>query len=250
MERQDVDKTIQKFITDMHYIENEHVLGCFFYGSFLTGFNHKKSDIDLHIIFDNSDPYRLIRGNKFVNGTRIEYFEKPIDDLYLSINNDFNRQNNALLSRIVHGTDDGTIIFQPDLKVYFNIRLNKVVGLFFEKYEFWQYIYKNYPPKERMKSAFKESHLVLDENCDNSHIPHYKVLRPKTRKSQSDKHKEGEIYTKSDGEVYTIVYNTERRVCELVWEAFQGEIPQGFRVCHIDGNKHNNRLDNLKLDKE
>ena len=54
-----------------------------------------------------------------------------------------------------------------------------------------EYIYKNYPPKERMKSAFKESHLVLDENCDNSHIPHYKVLRPKTRKSQSDKHKEG-----------------------------------------------------------
>ena len=60
-------------------------------------------------------------------------------------------------------------------------------------------------------------------------------------------HKEGELYVKADGEVYAIVYDTERRVCELVWEAFQGEIPQGYRVCHIDGDKQNNRLDNLKL---
>lgn len=70
------------------------------------------------------------------------------------------------------------------------------------------------------------------------------------RMSLEPEHKEGDIYIKNDGEAYTIVYNTERRVCELVWEAFQGEIPQGFRVCHIDGNKQNNRLDNLKLDKE
>lgn len=98
--------------------------------------------------------------------------------------------------------------------------------------------------------VFDNGILVLDETLDNSHIPHYKVISPKKRNKQQDKHEEGELYVKTDGEVYTIVYNTDRRVCELVWEAFQGEIPQGHRVCHIDGDKQNNRLDNLKLVEE
>ena len=98
--------------------------------------------------------------------------------------------------------------------------------------------------------VFDNGILALDETLDNSHIPHYKVISPKKRNSQQNRHEEGELYAKTDGEVYTIVYNTERRVCELVWEAFQGEIPQGYRVCHIDGDKQNNRLDNLKLVEE
>lgn len=89
---------ILKFIEKMDYLKNEHVLGCFFYGSFVTGFNNKNSDIDLHIIFDNYDPKHLIRGNETIDGIRIEYFEKPIADIYLSLDNDFNNQNNALLS--------------------------------------------------------------------------------------------------------------------------------------------------------
>ena len=98
--------------------------------------------------------------------------------------------------------------------------------------------------------VFYNGTLVLDETLDNSHIPHYKVMSHKKRNHQQGRHEEGEVYVKTDGEVYTIVYNTERRVCELVWEAFQGEIPQGHRVCHIDGDKKNNRLDNLKLVEE
>lgn len=98
--------------------------------------------------------------------------------------------------------------------------------------------------------VFDNGILALDETLDNSHIPHYKVMSPKKRNKQQNRHEEGEPYVKADGEVYTIVYNTERRVCELVWEAFQGEIPQGHRVCHIDGDKQNNRLDNLKLVEE
>lgn len=95
-----VSLIIQKFITNMNYLENEHVLGIFFYGSFLTGYNNKNSDIDLHVIFDDSDPKHLIRGSKYIEGIRIEYFEKPLNDLYLSIDNDYQNQNNALLSII------------------------------------------------------------------------------------------------------------------------------------------------------
>lgn len=95
-----VNQTIKKFINEMKYLENEHVLGIFFYGSYLTGYNTKNSDIDLHVIFDNYDPKHLIRGNHLINGIKIEYFEKPIGDIYLSIENDFQNQNNALLSII------------------------------------------------------------------------------------------------------------------------------------------------------
>lgn len=101
---------IKKFIDNMKYIENEHVLGVFFYGSFQTGYNNKNSDIDLHVIFDNSDQEHLIRGNQYIDGIRIEYFEKPLDDLYLSIDNDYQNQNNALLSII--GTSE--IIFDKN----------------------------------------------------------------------------------------------------------------------------------------
>lgn len=91
---------INKFIKEMNYLENEHVLGVFFYGSYLTGFNNSNSDIDLHVIYDNSNPKHLIRGNKYIDGIKIEYFEKPIKDLYLSVDNDFENQNNAFLSII------------------------------------------------------------------------------------------------------------------------------------------------------
>ena len=33
----------------------------------------------------------------------------------------------------------------------------------------------------------------------------------------------------------------------LVWEAFKGEIPEGYEVDHIDDNKQNNQLSNLQL---
>lgn len=32
-----------------------------------------------------------------------------------------------------------------------------------------------------------------------------------------------------------------------VWDAFNGPVPEGFEVNHIDKNTHNNRLDNLNL---
>lgn len=89
---------IYNFIDEMGYLTNPHVLGVFFYGSYLTGLNHKNSDIDLHVVFDNSNKNHLIRGVKYIEGLKIEYFEKPIIDLYESIENDFENRNVAWLS--------------------------------------------------------------------------------------------------------------------------------------------------------
>ena len=95
-----IESIIYKFINNMKYLENEYVLGMFFYGSYLTGYNSKGSDIDLHVIFDNSNPKHLIRGNAYIDGIRIEYFEKPIQDVYLFVDYNYLNQNNALLSII------------------------------------------------------------------------------------------------------------------------------------------------------
>ena len=89
---------INRFIREMGYLENEHVLGVFFYGSYLSGFYNSSSDIDLHVVFDDSDLSHLIRGNKYVDGIRIEYFETPISDEYMTVDNEFLSQNNSVFS--------------------------------------------------------------------------------------------------------------------------------------------------------
>ena len=96
-----VEQAIVDFIDSMGYLKDPNVLGIVFYGSYLTGYNNNKSDVDLHIIKANTK--ELIRGVKVVNGFKFEYFEKPLTDLYLSAENEFNNQNNALVSIIGHG---------------------------------------------------------------------------------------------------------------------------------------------------
>ncbi|MBR5662532.1 MAG: nucleotidyltransferase domain-containing protein [Bacilli bacterium] len=98
MKQIDVHDIINKFIKEMDYENNEHVLGVYFYGSYQLGCANEKSDIDLHVIFDDSNPKHIIRGNHFIDGKRIEYFEKPLKEMYLTIMLDFKNQSNALLA--------------------------------------------------------------------------------------------------------------------------------------------------------
>lgn len=105
---------VRKFMEEMHYMEDEHFLGIIVYGSSLTGFNTESSDIDLHVIFDNDNPSRMVRGKSLIeiNGTKIkiEYFEKPIDEEYLMAENEFLHQDNAALSIL----GKGSIVFAKD----------------------------------------------------------------------------------------------------------------------------------------
>lgn len=84
---------INKFIEKMDYRNNRHYLGIYFYGSSQTGFSNDNSDIDLHVIFDNSDKEHIYRGITYIDGIKIEYFEKSINDLYLSLENDIKERS-------------------------------------------------------------------------------------------------------------------------------------------------------------
>ena len=91
---------INKFIDKMDYKNNSNFLGIYFYGSCLTGFNDSFSDIDLHVIFDDSDLNHIYRGVCYIDGIKIEYFEKYILDVYLSVKNDIRERNWSWYSMI------------------------------------------------------------------------------------------------------------------------------------------------------
>ena len=93
-----VHKALETFIKKMGYRENPKILGIVFYGSSLTGYSSKDSDVDVHVITTNTS--ELIRGVTNISGFKIEYFEKPILDLYMTTENEFNSQNNAILAMI------------------------------------------------------------------------------------------------------------------------------------------------------
>lgn len=91
---------IDKFVSKMNYKNNSDFLGVYFYGSCLTGFNNSSSDIDLHVIFNDNDLEHIYRGVCYIDGIRVEYFEKCISDVYKSVKNDIKECNWSWYSMI------------------------------------------------------------------------------------------------------------------------------------------------------
>ena len=66
-------------------------------------------------------------------------------------------------------------------------------------------LYPQITPLPGKNAVLYDGTLELDERYDNSHLPHYKVARQK-RNYQRNKHKEGEVFQKDNGEAYIVVY--------------------------------------------
>ncbi len=109
-----VYNTIKQFLNNNHYLQDPHVIGVLFYGSYKYGLNNRNSDLDLHIIYDDSKQDRLVRGNAIVNGIRVEYFEKPISEVVKTIDEGYLNQDNA--AEAIIGRSE--IIFQRDNRMH------------------------------------------------------------------------------------------------------------------------------------
>lgn len=105
--------TIEKFLEKYNFKNQEDVLGILLYGSYAVGNYNKRSDLDILVIRNNDNPETLYRGLIKINGYYIEWFEKPIADLYENANNDYKYYNNASVSVIV----DGKILYQKNEEV-------------------------------------------------------------------------------------------------------------------------------------
>lgn len=69
---------IEKFIQNFQLLEREDLLGIVFYGSSCYQTNTSQSDIDLLLVTDGYDSYKAVT---YIDGQKIEYFERNIYDL-------------------------------------------------------------------------------------------------------------------------------------------------------------------------
>lgn len=84
-------KVLEKFISD--YREKDYVIGAILCGSYATGNNTCRSDIDVHII--TKDINYKQRGNIIIDGIMIEYFMNPLSQSYKYLESDFKQRRLA-----------------------------------------------------------------------------------------------------------------------------------------------------------
>lgn len=57
----------------------------------------------------------------------------------------------------------------------------------------------------------------------------------------------GKKYTLDEKSGYYLNSTEHKRLHRAVWEYYNGGIPSGYHIHHIDGNKENNHIDNLMM---
>lgn len=112
------EKATQKFLKTWE--NKQEVQGALVCGSYVTGNPTEHSDIDLHIILDDSCTWRL-RGNEVIDGFLIEYFINPPHQIkkYLEGNYNNNRTTEA------HMFTTGKILFDKNNSVKELVKLSK-----------------------------------------------------------------------------------------------------------------------------
>lgn len=92
--------SLEKFISE--YRNKDYVIGAILCGSYVTGNNTKRSDVDICIITKEIS-YKQ-RGNVIVDGIMFEYFMNPLSEVYKYLENDFkNRRRLADANMYVNG---------------------------------------------------------------------------------------------------------------------------------------------------
>ena len=59
-------------------------------------------------------------------------------------------------------------------------------------------------------------------------------------------HFNGVKFTKDDKTGYYLNSTLRKRLHRYIWEYYNGEIPKGYQIHHIDGDKNNNNINNLE----
>lgn len=102
-----MEELINKFLIINGYKNNKDVLGVIFYGSRSYHTDNINSDLDLLIITNRNQSYK---GVLYIDGIKVEYFERSIQDIYKMIDN-MDVNNDTYLKSIFK---NGTIIYSDN----------------------------------------------------------------------------------------------------------------------------------------
>lgn len=111
----------------------------------------------------------------------------------------------------------------------------------------WVTIEENNNNKDRNKIRKQReiNHMkITDDFKEIPSCPSYYVSKEGIVLNSSGRILEG---NERNGYLRVNLINGHRSIHRLVWETFKGEIPEGMVIDHIDGNRSNNSLSNLRL---
>jgi hypothetical protein len=111
----------------------------------------------------------------------------------------------------------------------------------------WEHLHKNNEIKkqkaEQLKNEFLNKPLNEIFEYKNGEI-YWKIVHP-----MCNNKKVGDLAGNKSSKVYfeVTIAGSPFRVHRIIWQMFNGPIPEGYYIDHIDGNPSNNKLENLRL---